>query len=320
MKYRCAILDDYQGVALKMADWKSIADKVEVEVFKDKISGHEALCRTLEPFHIVSLMRERTPFGKDLIAALPNLQLIMTTGSQNFSIDVAEANRRNIVVCGTSALAHPTVELTFALMLELARRAGHESVTMANGKPWQDRVGVDLFGKTFGVVGLGRLGTAAAKIAMAFGMKVLAWSPNLTRERCAAAGVGYADKDELFRVSDVVSIHLQLSARTRDIVGESELALMKPGAFLINTARGELINEPALLSVLKARKIAGAAIDVYAQEPLPLDHPLRHLPNVVLTPHIGFVTEDNYRTYYGGTVEGIRAWLAKSPIRVLSPQ
>jgi D-3-phosphoglycerate dehydrogenase len=319
VKYRCAILDDYQRIATRMGDWASLAPRVDVTVFDKKINGHDELCRTLAPFHIVSLMRERTPFGSELIAALPNLQLIMTTGSQNLSIDIAEANRRNITVCGTSALPHPTVELTFGLILELARRVGRESVDMKNGKPWQDHVGTDLFGKALGIIGLGRLGSAVSMIAKAFGMKVMAWSPNLTADRCEAAGVSFAAKDVLFRTADIVSMHMQLSARTRHLVDAADLALMKPTAFLINTARGELVNEQALLGVLETNGIAGAGLDVYAEEPMSLHHPLRRLPNVVLTPHIGFVTEDNYRTYYGGTVDGIRAWLDKRPIRVLSP-
>src|SRR5712692_8995089 len=319
MKYRCAVLHDYQGVALTMADWTQVSPEVDVEVFRKKISDHAELCRTLRDFHILCLMRERTPIREDLISALPNLRLIMTTGSQNLSIDVAAANKRNITVCGTTALAHPTVELTFGLILELVRHVGRESEKLKSGKPWQDSVGIDLLGKTLGIVGLGRLGGKVAAIGTAFGMKVIAWSPNLTEQRCSEAGVAYASKDEIFRMSDIMSLHMQLSARTRHMVDAKELALMKPGAFLINTARGELVNEASLLQALQGKKIAGAGIDVYAQEPMPATHPLRQLSNVVITPHIGFVTEDNYRTYYGGIVDGIRAWLDKKPIRVLSP-
>ena len=254
-----------------------------------------------------------------MISALPKLRLIMTTGSQNLSIDVAAANKRNITVCGTMALAHPTVELTFGLILELVRHVGRESEKLKSGKPWQDSVGTDLLGKTLGIVGLGRLGGKVAAIGTAFGMRVIAWSPNLTEPRCSEAGVAYASKDETFRTSDIVSLHMQLSARTRHMVDAKELALMKPSAFLINTARGELVNDASLLEALRGKKIAGAGIDVYAEEPLPAMHPFRQLANVVITPHIGFVTENNYRTYYGGIVEGIRAWLDKNPIRVLSP-
>jgi phosphoglycerate dehydrogenase-like enzyme len=318
MKYRCAVLDDYQGVALTMADWRRVSGEVEVEVFHKQIAGHAELCQTLKDFHILCLMRERTPLREELISALPNLRLIMTTGSQNLSIDVAAANRRGVTVCGTTALAHPTVELTFALILELARRVGRESAALKNGKLWQDSVGIDLCGKTLGIVGLGRLGGKVAALGQAFGMQVIAWSPNLTPQRCTEAGVAYAAKHQLFGSADIVSLHMQLSARTRHMVDAEELALMKPGAFLINTARGELVNEACLLLALQGEKIAGAGIDVYAEEPMPATHPFRQLSNVVITPHIGFVTEDNYRTYYGGIVEGIRAWLDKKPIRVLS--
>jgi len=302
-----------------MADWARVSSEVEVEIFREKLSGHAELCRTLRDFHILCLMRERTPIREELISALPNLRLIMTTGSQNLSIDVAAANKRNITVCGTTALAHPTVELTFGLILELVRHVGRESEKLKSGKPWQDRVGADLSGKILGIVGLGRLGSKVAAIGKAFGMKVIAWSPNLTEQRCSEAGVAYAPKDQIFRTADIVSLHMQLSARTRHMIDAEELALMKPGAFLINTARGELVNEASLLQALQGKKIAGAGIDVYAEEPMPATHPFRQLSNVVITPHIGFVTEDNYRTYYGGIVEGIRAWLDNKPIRVLSP-
>ena len=316
MIYRCAILDDYQGVALSMADWASLEPAVTVQVFRDRIEGHDDLCRALGDFEILCLMRERTPLPSALIAALPNLRFVISTGGQNLSIDVAAANARGITVCGTAALPHPTVELTFALILEFARRAGRESEAMRAGKPWQDRVGLDLFGKTLGIVGLGRLGTSVAAIAKAFGMTVLAWSPNLTPERCAAAGVAFASKAELLRASDVVSLHIQLSPRTRNLIDAEDLAAMKPGAFLVNTSRGEIVGEAALLAALRERRIAGAAMDVFAREPLSVDHPFRRADNVLLTPHIGFVTEDNYRTYYGGVVEGIRAWLAGKPVRV----
>lgn len=316
MKLRCAILDDYQGVALDMADWSRLSPEVEVRVFREKIDGLDNLVDALKDYEIVCLMRERTPMPCELIERLPKLRMIMSTGGQNLSIDLKAAGKRNITVCSTSALPHPTVELTFALILELARRAGRESEEMKRGKLWQDHVGMDLFGKTLGLVGLGRLGTRVAGIAKAFGMRVLAWSPNLTAKRCAEAGVGYADKAELFRAADIVSVHMQLGANTRHIVDADELAQMKRSALLINTSRGPLINESVLLHVLRQSAIAGFGVDVYDEEPLPADHPFRSLLNVVTTPHIGFVTIDNYRTYYGGAVEGIRAWLDEKPIRV----
>ena len=316
MKLRCAILDDYQGVSLDMADWAQVLPEVEVQVFREKIDGIDNLVCALKDFEILCLMRERTPMPSMLIEALPKLRLIMSTGGQNLSIDVAAANKRDITVCGTSALPHPTVELNFALMLELARHAGRESDGMHNGKLWQDSVGMDLCGKTLGIIGLGRLGGKVAEIAKAFGMKVIAWSPNLTQEKCVEAGVGYATKEQVFRDADIVSLHMQLSAGTRHIIDAAELALMKRGALLINTSRGPLINEAALLDALRKGAIAGFGVDVYDEEPLPADHPFRTLPNVVMTPHIGFVTVDNYRTYYGGAVEGIRAWIDGKPIRV----
>jgi phosphoglycerate dehydrogenase-like enzyme len=319
LTYRCAILDDYQDVALAMADWKCLAPDVEIQVFREKITGHASLVSALKEFDILCVMRERTPLPASLIEALPKLKMIMSTGGQNLSIDVAAANQRGVVVCNTSALPHPTVELTFALMLELARAPGRESEQMKNGKLWQDRVGVDLRDSRLGIVGLGRLGIATARIANAFGMKVAAWSPNLSLEKCKEAGVEYATKDGLFSRSDIVSVHMQLGVRTRHMIGEAELALMKPAAFLINTSRGELIEEAALLRALRDKKIAGFGVDVYAEEPLPADHPFRQMANVVLTPHIGFVTQDNYRTYYGGAVDGIRAWLDGKPIRVAKP-
>ena len=319
LKLRCAILDDYQGVALDMADWGRLSPEVEVEVFCKKIEGLDDLVGALKDFEIVCLMRERTPMPATLIEALPKLRMIMSTGGQNLSIDVAAANKRDIAVCGTSALPHPTVELTFALILELARGAGRESERMKNGKLWQDRVGMDLCGKTLGIVGLGRLGRKVADIAKAFGMNTIAWSPNLTPERCAEAGVGYATKERVFRDADIVSVHMQLGSSTRHIVDAPELGRMKRSALLINTSRGPLINEAALLDALRKEAISGFGVDVYDEEPLPADHPFRSLANVVMTPHIGFVTADNYRTYYGGAVEGIRAWLDGKPIRVAKP-
>jgi D-3-phosphoglycerate dehydrogenase len=319
LKLRCAILDDYQGVALDMADWRRLSPEVEVHVFRDKIDGFDNLVRALKDFEILCLMRERTPIPAKLIEALPKLRMIMSTGGQNLSIDVAAADKRNITVCGTSALSHPTVELTFALMLELARRAGRESAGMKNGKLWQDSVGMDLCGRTLGIIGLGRLGSKVADIAKAFDMRVVAWSPNLTPDKCVEADVRYATKEQIFSDADIVSVHMQLSTSTRHMIDAPELARMKRSALLINTSRGPLINESALLDALGKGAIAGFGVDVYDEEPLPAGHPFRGLANVVMTPHIGFVTADNYRTYYGGAVEGIRAWLDGKPIRVAKP-
>lgn len=319
MTYRCAVLDDFQNIALQMADWSKIRPAVEITVFDQPLGRDGQLCRALQGFAIICLMRERTAFPSVVIDALPDLRLIVTTGGRNPSIDIKAAADRNVTVCGTDALAHPTVELTYGLMLELARHAGLESARLKAGAAWQSTVGIDLFGKTLGVLGLGRLGARVADIGRAFGMRVVAWSPNLTAEKCRDAGADYVSKEDLLRLSDFLSIHLQLSARTKGILGAAELDLMKPTAYLINTSRGSLVDEAALVAALRARRIAGAGLDVFHVEPLPLNHPLRSLPNTVLTPHLGYVTTDNYRTYYGGTVDAIRAWLDGKPIHVMTP-
>jgi len=241
----------------------------------------------------------------------------MTSGARNASFDLATAKARGVVVCGTGTVGNPTAGLTIGLMLELTRKIGFENARMKAGERWQITLGEDVEGKTLGIVGLGKLGRQVAGIAKAMGMKVLAWSQNLTREACEAAGVGYASKDELFATADIVTIHVVLSERSRGLVSRADLARMKPTAYLINTARGPIVDEAALLEVLQQRRIAGAALDTYSQEPLPVDHPLRKLDNVVLTPHLGYVTEDNYRRYYTDMVENIAAWRAGTPVRVL---
>jgi D-3-phosphoglycerate dehydrogenase len=317
MRQLCAVLDDYQNVALAMADWSAVAGDVEVKVFNTPLGDEDAVARALADFSIVCAMRERTPFPASLLAKLPNLRLLVTTGMRNASIDMAAAKARNVTVCGTDSAGHPTAELTVGLMIELARRIGFESARMKAREPWQTTVGVDLAGKTLGIVGLGRLGIRVAKVALALGMKVIAWSQNLTEAKCREAGVGYATKDALLQGADFISIHLQLSARTRGLIGAAELAAMKKTAFLINTSRGPIVDESALVAALRERRIAGAALDVYDVEPLPREHPLRKLDNAVLTPHLGYVTADNYRTFYGQTVEAIRAFLDGKPVRVI---
>jgi phosphoglycerate dehydrogenase-like enzyme len=318
MPHRCAILDDYQNVALKLADWSAVAQDLDIAVFSAPMADQR---RTLEALHdaeIVCLMRERTPFPRAVIEALPKLKLIVTTGMRNAAIDVAAAQERGVVVCGTSTAHHPTAELAFALMLDLARKISFEDGRLRNGVPWQTTIGVDLVGKTLGVLGLGKLGSRVARYAQAFEMSVLAWSQNLTEARCRQLGVGHASKEELLRQSDFVSIHLVLSPRTRGLIGAAEFALMKPTAFLINTSRGPIVDEKALIEALQNHRIAGAGVDVYDVEPLPVAHALRGLPNTVLTPHLGYVTEDNYRILYRETVEDIRAWLDGKPIRLLT--
>ena len=316
---RVAILDDYQDVALSMADWASLGAGVSVQSFHEPLGGEEAIAHRLRDFDIIVAMRERTPFPRSLLARLPSLKLLVTTGRRNAAIDVKAAAERGVPVSGTSTLSMPPVELTWGLILALARKIPQESAAMRSGA-WQTTIGVGLHGKTLGVIGLGRLGTEVARIGKAFGMHVVAWSQNLTTEITGPLGVELVDKDTLFRRADVVTIHLVLSARTRHLVGERELAAMKPTAFLVNTARGPIVDEQALLTARCGRRIAGAGLDVYDEEPLPADHPLRRLDNVVLTPHLGYVTVENYRVAYGEAVENIRSFLAGTPLRVIQAQ
>ncbi len=318
MSLRCAVLDDYQNVALRMADWSKISKDVDVKVFNAPFGGEDEAVRALQGFAVVCLMRERTAFPRAVFEKLPDLRLVVTTGMRNAAIDMAAAKARKVTVCGTDSAGHPTAELTVGLLLDLARKIGFEDARMKAGENWQVTVGGDLYGKTLGILGLGKLGSRVATVALAFGMNVVAWSQNLTEDRCRAAGVAYASKQDLLRDSDFVTIHLQLSARTRGLIGAAELAAMKPTAFLVNTSRGPIVDEAALLAALKARKIAGAGLDVYDSEPLPRDHPLRKLPNAVLTPHLGYVTADNYRVFYGQTVEAIAAFLDGKPVRVIA--
>ena len=313
----CAILDDYQNVALTVADWSKVADDLDIKVFNQHLGGADKVVKTLQGFPIVCAMRERTAFPRAVIEKLPDLKLLITTGARNASIDVAAAKEHGVLVCGTPSQGSPTAGIAIGLMLELTRRIGYENARMKAGVPWQTTIGVDLEGMTLGVLGLGKLGTRTAAIAKAFGMKVIAWSQNLTAERCAAAGVAYASKDDLFRQADFVTIHLILSARTRGLVGASELALMKPSAYIVNTSRGPIIDAAALLTVLREKRIAGAGLDVFDAEPLPIDHPLRKMDNVVLTPHLGYVAMQNYRAYFAGVVDDIRAFLDGKPVCVL---
>ncbi len=316
-RYRCAILDDYQNVALAMADWSKVAGDLDITVFNRHLGAADKVIQALQGFGIVCAMRERTAFPRAVIEQLPDLRLLITTGLRNASFDVAAARERGVVVCGTPSVGNPTAGIAIGLMLELTRRIGYENARMKAGEPWQTTIGVDLEGLTLGVIGLGKLGTRTARIAKAFGMKVIAWSQNLTPEKCKEAGVEHVGKDDLFRQADFVTIHLVLSPRSRGLVGAGELALMKPSAYIINTSRGPIIDETALLAALQARKIAGAGLDVFDTEPLPTDHPLRKMDNVVLTPHLGYVAEQNYRAYFDGVVEDIRAFLDGNPVRVL---
>lgn len=313
---RCAILDDYQNVALANGDWGTLKGEVEVTVFNDHLADEDAVAERLRDFEIVGLIRERTPFPRSLIERLPKLELLISTGFVNASVDAAAARERGVFVAGTPSLPNGTPELTWGLILALARQIPREDRNVREGR-WQETVGVPLAGKTLGIVGLGRIGARVAAVAQALGMEVIAWSQNLTAARCEEAGARLVDKDTLFREADIVTIHLVLSERTTGLVGARELALMKPTAFLINTSRGPIVEEAALIEALGSGRIRGAGIDVYDVEPLPPSHPMRSLPNTVLTPHLGYVEEENYRTYFGTMIENVRAFLDGSPINPL---
>jgi phosphoglycerate dehydrogenase-like enzyme len=317
MPVRCAILDDYQNVALAMADWGKVKADAEIKVFTEPFGSSDEAARALAGFDIVCVMRERTPFPRAMFEELPALKLLVTTGMRNASIDMQAAKEKGVTVCGTESAGHPTAELTIGLLIDLARKISVENARLKAGEPWQVTVGGDLHGKTLGIIGLGRLGQRVAKVGLAFGMKVIAWSQNLTAEKCREAGVEYATKDELLRQSDFITVHMVLSARSRGLIGAHELSQMKPSAYLINTSRGPLVDEAALIDALKQNRIAGAGLDVYDVEPLPRDHQFRKLTNVLLTPHLGYVTADNYRLFYGQTAEAVRAFLDGKPVRVI---
>jgi D-3-phosphoglycerate dehydrogenase len=317
MQYRGAILDDYHNVALQLADWSEIPE-VDFKVFNKPLESSEQVIKALQGFAVICLMRERTLMSREVIEALPDLKLIVTGGMRNAAIDIEAAAARNIVVCGTESIGYTTAELTFGLILELSRRIGFENAQLKAGVLWQTTLGTGLSGRTLGIVGLGKLGGRVAKIARAFEMNVVAWSQNLTEERCREAGATLVTKEELLRQSDFVTLHVQLSPRTERMIGAVELALMKPSAYLINTSRGQVVDESALLSALREKKIAGAGIDVYDTEPLPLDHPFRKLANAVTTPHLGYATLDNFKYFYPRMVKNIRAWLDGKTINVMT--
>lgn len=314
---RVAILDDYQQVALSLADWKTLGPDVSVQAFHERLSGDDNLAKHLGDFQVIVAMRERTHFPRSLLERLPKLKLLVTTGMRNVAIDVKAAAELGIVVCGTAMLTPPTAELTWGMIIALARHIPREAQQMRSGG-WQTTVGVGLNGKVLGILGLGKLGSEVARVGRAFQMEVIAWSQNLTAEQASSLGVARVEKDELFQRADFITIHLILSKRTRGLITARELALMKREAYLINTSRGPIVNERALIDALTKRKFAGAALDVYDEEPLPANHPLRGLDNVVLTPHLGYVTIENYRLCYGQAVEDIRAFLGGQPIRVVS--
>ncbi|MFD5831717.1 D-2-hydroxyacid dehydrogenase family protein [Lentzea sp. NPDC060358] len=308
---RCVVLDDYQGVALANADWSGL----DVTVLRDHLDDPAPALAEAE---CVVVMRERTPFPAALLARLPNLRLLVTTGMRNASIDLAAARERGVVVCGTGSAKTPPAELTWALILGLARHLAAENAAFHAGGPWQSTVGVDLAGATLGLLGFGKLGTAVGRIGRAFGMDVVAWSPDLTADRVEPEGVRLADGlHDLLRQSDFASIHLVLGDRTRGLVDAAALACLQSSAFLVNTSRAGIVDGAALLEVLREKRIAGAGLDVFEVEPLPLTDELRALPNVLATPHLGYVTRSNYRTYFREAVEDIRAFAAGKPIRQL---
>src|ERR1700732_4731360 len=301
---KIAILDDYQNVALKMADWSALSGRAEVTVFNDHIADQSALVERLLPFDVVCVMRERTPLPREVLQHLPRLKLIASTGSRNASVDMGAGKELGITVTAPGYRSAPTIELTWALILASLRGIVHENNSIRNGG-WQQSVGQDLSGKILGVVGLGNIGGQVARIGLAFGMEIIAWSQNMTPEIAEAAGAKLVSEDELFRQADIVTIHLILGGRTKGLVGAAQLGLMKQTSRLINTSRGPIVEEQALISVLKKRQIAGAAIDVFDIEPLPPSHPFRTLHNVLATPHIGYVSLGLYETFYKDTVSNI---------------
>jgi len=315
---RAAILDDYQNVAKRMADWSPIAKDVEITVFNEPFASQDAAIAALKPFQVIAGMRERTPFPRAVIEALPELKLLITTGAKNNSFDIKAATERGVTVCGTGAVGSPTTGIAFGLMLELTRRIGFENDRLKRGEPWQVTIGQDLEGLTLGIVGLGKLGRRSAQVGKAFGMNVIAWSQNLTPEKAAEAGVGYASREKLFADADIVTIHYQLGPRSRGLITADDIGRMKKTAYLINTARAPIVDQQALIAALREKRIAGAGLDVFDVEPLPLDHPFRSMDNVVITPHLGYVSEQNYRKYFPDIVEDIRAWLDGKPVRVIS--
>ena len=314
---QCAVLDDYQQVALTTADWARLSG-VRVRAFAEHFQNEDALVDAIKDDDIVVIMREPTPFPASLFARLPHLKLLVTTGMRNASIDLSAAEAHGVTVCGTTSSSTPPAELTWALILGLARSLVGENNALRSGGPWQSTVGTDLCGKRLGLLGLGKIGSQVARVGLAFGMEVVAWSQNLTEERTEAVGVQLAvSKEALLESSDFVSVHLVLSERTKGLLGAAELARMRPSAYLVNTSRAGLIDQDALVEALRERRVAGVGLDVFDAEPLPDGHVLRKLPNVLATPHLGYVTRANYETYHREAVEDIEAFLAGSPLRAL---
>ncbi|AOR37346.1 hydroxyacid dehydrogenase [Streptomyces fodineus] len=318
MRLRCAVLDDFQGVATTLADWSAIEDRVEVVSLRGHLDDEEALASAVADYDIIVTLRERVSFPGSLFARLPRLKLLIASGMRNTVIDYAAAQAHGVTVCGTESSGTPPVELTWALLLGLARGIVEESTALRTNGPWQSTVGADLHGRRLGLLGLGRIGSRVARVGLAFGMRVGAWTPNLTKERAARAGVEPATgKEELLAESDFVCVHVPGGPSTRGLVGAAELALMKPTAYLINTSRAAVVDQDALLAALHEGRIAGAGVDVFDIEPLPAGHPMRTAPRLLATPHLGYVSHANYTTYYRQAVENIQAYLAGSPVRLL---
>jgi phosphoglycerate dehydrogenase-like enzyme len=305
-----AVLDDYQKAALRLADWSPLDGRAAVTVFNDHLADADAVVERLKGFDVLCVMRERTPLPRAILERLPRLKLIVSTGARNAAIDVEAAGERGVAVAYTGYTSAPTIEMTWALILAASRHVVAENLAFRRGA-WQQGIGIGLAGKTLGVLGLGRVGGAVAEVGALFGMKVLTWSPNMTPERAAERGATAVGKEELLRRSDVLTLHMVLSSKTRGLLGAEELALMKPSSVLVNTSRGALIDEAALISALTSRRIGIAALDVFDVEPLPADHPFRSLENVLGTPHIGYVADDLYRVFYGDTVKALDAWLVE---------
>ena len=314
---RIAVLDDYQNVALEMTDWSILPPDVEIQVFPDHLKDEDPVAERLKDFEIVMAMRERTPFQRSLLEKLPKLRLLTTTGMRNAAIDLDAAAQRGVLVCGTSGVMYPTAELTWGLILALLRHIPREDQAVRTGQ-WQVSMGLGLNGKTLGLMGLGRLGSQVAAVGKAFQMKLIAWSQNLTAERAAECGATLVSKDQLLAQSDILSVHLVLSGRSQGLIGARGLGLMKQTAYLINTSRGPIVDEQALNEALQNRTIAGAGLDVFDEEPLTLDHPLRKLENTVITPHIGYVTTETYKIFFDHTVENIQAFLQGEPVRTMN--
>ncbi|MFE3665384.1 D-2-hydroxyacid dehydrogenase family protein [Streptomyces sp. NPDC059164] len=318
MKLRCAVIEDFQSVATTVVDWSPVTDDVEIVPFTGHLATVDEAAAALDGFDIVVTLRERVPFPAELFDRLPRLRLLVASGMRNSVIDFDAARRHGVEVCGTASSSTPPVELTWALLLGLARGIVPEATALRTGGAWQSTLGADLHGRRLGLLGLGKIGARVAQVGLAFGMDVVAWSRNLTKERADEAGVQLAaSKEDLLASSDFVSVHLALGERTRGLIGAAELALMRPTAYLVNTSRAAIVDTAALLTALRDGEIAGAAIDVFDVEPLPADDPVRTAPRLLATPHLGYVSRANYETYYGQAVEDIRAFLDGRPVRRL---